>query len=111
MAVALRRAVPVLLRLLRVALMTAEAASGDLGLEAAVLGCLPLADVANEDVLALHRDERDPAQLEPRARLGLYHLGVVAARTHARRPIALLFDLCRAAEDDRDEETEVLRAK
>lgn len=82
-----------------------------LGLVPAVLRCLPLADITDVDMLALHGDERDPAELEPRACLCLHHLRVLAARADAGGSIAFLFDLGRAAEDDRDEEAEVLRRR
>ena len=76
--------------------------------KAAVLVGLPLADVAEVDVFALHGDEWDPAQLEPCPGFGLDHLGVLAARADAGRAVALLLDLGRAAKDDGDEEAKVL---
>lgn len=106
-ALLLRGAIPVLLGL---ALMASEPAARHLRLESAVLGSLPLADVAKVDVLGLHRDQRDPAELKPRSCFGLHHLGVLASRTDARGSIAFLFDLGRAAKDDWDEEAEVLHS-
>lgn len=104
----LRGTITVLLRLLRVTLMTTEPTSGNLGLEAAVLGRLPLTNVANVDVFALHWDQRNPAEFEPCSCFRLDDLGVVAAWTYACGSIALLFDLGWAAEDDRDEKAKVL---
>lgn len=66
----------------------------------AILWCLPLADAANVDVLGLHRDQRDPAQLEPGTALARHHLGIVASRADVRLPVTLLRDLGRASEDD-----------
>lgn len=94
--------IPVLLRLHKPtpSLMTSKPTARDLRLKASILGSLPLADITEVDVLRLHRNQRDPAQLEPRACLCLDHLGVLTARTDARTAIALLLDLGRAAEDD-----------
>lgn len=104
----LRRTVAVLLRLLlMISLMTAEPTARDLGLESTVLVRLPLADVAKVNVFALHRDQRNPAQLEPCARFRLHHLRVLASWTDARRSIAFLLNFRRAPKDDRDEEAKV----
>lgn len=108
----LRRTVAVLLRLLlMISLMTAEPTARDLGLESTVLVRLPLADVAKVNVFALHRDQRNPAQLEPCARFRLHHLRVLASWTDARRSIAFLLNFRRAPKDDRDEEAKVLSSR
>lgn len=96
-------AVSVLLRL-----VVEAACAGKGGLVAAVLGCLPLADAADVDVLFFHRDEGDPAEFEPGARLGGDDLSVVATRTHVCLAVALLLDLGRTAKDDGDEKAKVL---
>ncbi|GAC99886.1 hypothetical protein PHSY_007489 [Pseudozyma hubeiensis SY62] len=90
--------------------MTAETAACYLRLEATVLSGLPLADVAEVDVFAAQRDEGDPAEFEPSFGFRLDDLGVLASWTDACGSIAFLFDLGRAAEDDWDEEAEVLCA-
>ena len=106
-AVLLRRTVTVLLGL---TLMTAETAAGNLRLETAVLSGLPLADVAEVDVFAAQRDQRDPAELEPSLGFRLDDLGVLTSWADAGGSIAFLFDLGGTAEDDWDEEAEVLRS-
>lgn len=108
---ALRRAIAVLLRLLWVALMTTKSAPCYLWLESTILRCLPLTDVAEEDVLGFHGNEWDPAELEPGSCFCLDHLGVVASRTDTCCAIAFLLHLGGAAKDDWDEEAEVLQGQ
>lgn len=105
----LRRTVSVLLCLLRVTLMTTESSTCYLWLESTVLWRLPLTNVAEKDMLCLHRDQRDPAEFEPGSCFGLNNLGVVASRTDTCCAISLLFHFGGAAEDDWDEEAEVLK--
>ena len=100
--------------------------AGRLWLEAPVSRDLPLTNTAHPNMRSLHGDlcqgqhtvgwrglrtyQRNPAELEPGAALGLHDLGVVAAGAHVRAPVTLLGDLVRASEHNRNEEAEILRS-